>query len=132
MPSLHFGYALLVGAAVYVLARGRWVRMLGAAYPPFMLFTIVATGDNKLIMSAAITGLHGPDGNLVVRPHHRDEITALHLRHRPLRHEQRILLRLQQRAARPLSTGTHSSPPAHPNDEGRPQAPLAQPVRPAT
>jgi hypothetical protein len=56
VPSLHFGYALLVGVTVAVLARRRWVRWLGAAYPPFMLFTIVATG-NHFIFDAAAGGL---------------------------------------------------------------------------
>jgi hypothetical protein len=53
VPSLHFGYALLVGGAVYALARRRWVRWIGAAYPPFMLFTIVATGNHFLFDAAA-------------------------------------------------------------------------------
>jgi hypothetical protein len=56
VPSLHFGYALLVGATVYALARRRWVRLLGAAYPAFMLFTIVATG-NHFFFDAAAGGL---------------------------------------------------------------------------
>jgi PAP2 superfamily protein len=56
VPSLHFGYALLVGMTVAVLARRRWVRLVGAAYPPFMLFTIVATG-NHFIFDAAAGGL---------------------------------------------------------------------------
>src|SRR4029453_7157225 len=49
VPSLHFGYALLVGVTVAVLARRRWVRWVGAAYPPFMLFTIVATGNHFIL-----------------------------------------------------------------------------------
>ena len=53
VPSLHFGYALLVGGAVYALARRSWVRWIGAAYPPFMLFTIVATGNHFLFDAAA-------------------------------------------------------------------------------
>jgi hypothetical protein len=46
VPSLHFGYALIVGVAVAWLARRRWVRVLGAMYPAFMLFDIVATGNH--------------------------------------------------------------------------------------
>lgn len=53
VPSLHFGYALLVGAGIYVLARRRWVRLLGASYPVFMLYTIVATGNHFLLDAAA-------------------------------------------------------------------------------
>jgi hypothetical protein len=46
VPSLHFGYALVVGFAVAALARPRAVRVLGAAYPVAMLFVIVATGNH--------------------------------------------------------------------------------------
>jgi PAP2 superfamily protein len=46
VPSLHFGYALVVGFAVAALARRRAVRALGAAYPIAMLFVIVATGNH--------------------------------------------------------------------------------------
>jgi PAP2 superfamily len=53
VPSLHFGYALLVGVTVAVLAKRRWVRWLGAAYPPFMLFTIVATGNHFFLDAIA-------------------------------------------------------------------------------
>jgi hypothetical protein len=56
VPSLHFGYSLLVGVTVAMVARRRWVRAVGAAYPPFMLFTIVATG-NHFIFDAAAGGI---------------------------------------------------------------------------
>ena len=56
VPSLHFGYALIVGVALAVLAKRRWVRVLGAAYPAFMLFDIVATG-NHFLFDAATGGL---------------------------------------------------------------------------
>src|SRR5215212_7641080 len=56
VPSLHFGYSLLVGVTVAALARRRWVRWIGAAYPPFMLFTIVATG-NHFIFDAVAGGI---------------------------------------------------------------------------
>ena len=46
VPSLHFGYALIVGGVLVTLARRRWMRVLGAAYPVFMLFDIVATGNH--------------------------------------------------------------------------------------
>jgi hypothetical protein len=53
VPSLHFGYALLVGVAVAVLARNRAVRVVGALYPAAMLFIIVATGNHFLFDAAA-------------------------------------------------------------------------------
>ena len=54
VPSLHFGYALLVGVAVGVLAKRRWARVLGWAYPGVMLLTIVSTGNHFFF--DAITG----------------------------------------------------------------------------
>src|SRR5436190_3699245 len=53
VPSLHFGYALLVGVGVAVLAERRWVRIAGAAYPLVMLYVIVATGNHFLFDAAA-------------------------------------------------------------------------------
>jgi PAP2 superfamily len=46
VPSLHFGYALIVGAGLVVLARSRWLRVAGALYPLAMLYIIVATGNH--------------------------------------------------------------------------------------
>jgi PAP2 superfamily len=53
VPSLHFGYALLVGGAVAMLARGRTWRALGAAYPLLMVGIIVATGNHFLFDAVA-------------------------------------------------------------------------------
>jgi PAP2 superfamily len=66
VPSLHFGYSLLVGIAVATLAQRRWVRWVGAAYPAFMLFTIVATG-NHFIFDAAAGGVVTIAGYLAAR-----------------------------------------------------------------
>jgi hypothetical protein len=46
VPSLHFGYALLVGATVALLAKGRVARLIGWSYPAVMLLVIVATGNH--------------------------------------------------------------------------------------
>jgi hypothetical protein len=56
VPSMHFGYALLVGIVLATTASNRWVRLVGALYPPFMLFDIVATG-NHFVFDAAAGGL---------------------------------------------------------------------------
>jgi hypothetical protein len=56
VPSLHFGYALLVGAGLAALARRRWVRVAGALYPAAMLYIIVATG-NHFLVDAVLGGL---------------------------------------------------------------------------
>ena len=43
---MHFGYALLVGVTVAVVAKGRFVRALGWTYPAVMLLVIVGTGNH--------------------------------------------------------------------------------------
>jgi hypothetical protein len=53
VPSLHFGYALIVGAALVTLARAPLVRIVGGLYPLVMLFVIVATGNHFLLDAAA-------------------------------------------------------------------------------
>jgi len=53
VPSLHFGYALVVGIAIAGLARGRLARALGWSYPVVMLFVIVATGNHFFFDAAA-------------------------------------------------------------------------------
>ena len=53
VPSLHFGYALIVGVALAALATNRAVRLVGAAYPAVMLFIIVATGNHFFVDAAA-------------------------------------------------------------------------------
>lgn len=46
VPSLHFGYALLVGVTMAVVARGRLARAIGWSYPVVMMIVIVATGNH--------------------------------------------------------------------------------------
>lgn len=53
VPSLHFGYALLVGVTVVALARRRAMRIAGAVYPAVMLLVIVATGNHFFFDAAA-------------------------------------------------------------------------------
>jgi hypothetical protein len=55
VPSLHFGYALLVGVGLTALATRPWVRIAGALYPALMLYVIVATG-NHFFVDAALGG----------------------------------------------------------------------------
>jgi PAP2 superfamily protein len=53
VPSLHFGYALIVGVGLAALARRRWVKAIGALYAPAMLYIIVATGNHFLFDALA-------------------------------------------------------------------------------
>lgn len=66
VPSLHFGYALIVGVVLAVVAQGRAWRVAGALYPAAMLVIIVATG-NHFIVDAALGGLVVVAGWLVAR-----------------------------------------------------------------
>jgi PAP2 superfamily protein len=66
VPSLHFGYALIVGVALATIASRRWVRIVGAMYPAAMLLVIVATG-NHFFVDAALGGLAVVIGWLVAR-----------------------------------------------------------------
>ena len=66
VPSLHFGYALIVGVALATLASHRAVRVLGALYPAVMLLVIVATG-NHFVFDAALGGVVVLLGWLVAR-----------------------------------------------------------------
>lgn len=56
VPSLHFGYALLVGVTIAMVARGRVAQIIGWSYPVVMLFIIVATG-NHFFFDALAGGL---------------------------------------------------------------------------
>jgi hypothetical protein len=56
MPSLHFGWVLLVGIAIASLAGHRMVRAVGMALPVLMLAAIVLTG-NHFLLDAAVGGV---------------------------------------------------------------------------
>jgi hypothetical protein len=66
VPSLHFGYALIVGVVLATLAERRWVRVVGAVYPLVMLLVIVATG-NHFVFDAALGAVVVLAGWLVAR-----------------------------------------------------------------
>jgi hypothetical protein len=53
VPSMHFGYALIVAAALLHHGRHLLVRALGALYAPFVVLVIVATGNHFFLDAAA-------------------------------------------------------------------------------
>ena len=53
VPSMHFGYALLVGVGLTVLARGWAVRSVGLIYPGVVLVVIVATANHFVVDAVA-------------------------------------------------------------------------------
>ncbi|MFJ9794547.1 phosphatase PAP2 family protein [Streptomyces sp. NPDC101145] len=46
MPSMHIGWSLWCGLAIYALARAPWARILGLLYPAATLVVIVATANH--------------------------------------------------------------------------------------
>jgi membrane-associated phospholipid phosphatase len=65
MPSLHFGWDLLVGIAIFNAAPRR-LRWLGVLPPALMCFSVVATG-NHYILDAVAGGAIGIFGLAVAR-----------------------------------------------------------------
>ena len=53
VPSMHIGYALLVGVALLRHGRRLLVRAIGALYTPFVVLVIVATGNHFFLDAAA-------------------------------------------------------------------------------
>jgi hypothetical protein len=49
MPSMHIGWALWAGLALFWLARRPWVRWLGLAYPVLTLVVIMATANHFIL-----------------------------------------------------------------------------------
>jgi PAP2 superfamily len=56
MPSLHFGWNLLVGIAMIRAATMPWLRVLGVVLPMAMAFAVVATG-NHFVLDAIVGGV---------------------------------------------------------------------------
>ncbi|WP_228982425.1 phosphatase PAP2 family protein [Streptomyces sp. DH12] len=46
MPSMHIGWSLWCGLAVFALAKAPWARILGLLYPTATLVVIVATANH--------------------------------------------------------------------------------------
>jgi membrane-associated phospholipid phosphatase len=49
MPSMHVGWALLVGIALLHCSRRRGTRALAILYPVFMAVTVVVTGNHYVV-----------------------------------------------------------------------------------
>ena len=59
IPSMHVGYAVVVGVGLFRYARRRTVRLAGVLYPLFVLLVIVATGNHFLVDAAAGAAVAG-------------------------------------------------------------------------
>ena len=87
VPSLHFGYALIVGVTLVALASRPIVRVAGVLYPVVMLVVIVATG-NHFFFDAALGAVVVAAGWLVAlllvrAPEPRREARRVHERPEP-------------------------------------------------
>jgi membrane-associated phospholipid phosphatase len=67
IPSMHAGYALIVGAAMLRYGHRALLRFAGVLYPPFVLLVIVATG-NHFFFDAATGALVAATSALVALP----------------------------------------------------------------
>lgn len=56
VPSMHFGYALMIGVVGMVLLRSWPMRLIALAYPAVVFFTITGTA-NHYVLDAAAGGL---------------------------------------------------------------------------
>jgi membrane-associated phospholipid phosphatase len=59
MPSLHVGWDLLAGLAVWAASRHLWLRLLGLAMPVAMTFAVVLTANHFVLDVAAGAALAG-------------------------------------------------------------------------
>ncbi len=46
MPSLHAADALIVGVVMFGLCRSRWAKAFWAAWPVWVWFAVMATGNH--------------------------------------------------------------------------------------
>ena len=53
VPSMHVGFALILGLSLAALSRRRLVRGLFVAYPLLMTYVVVATGNHSWLDAAA-------------------------------------------------------------------------------
>jgi hypothetical protein len=71
VPSMHVGYALIVSAGLARYARHVITRLAALAYPVFVLFVIVATGNHFFVdaaAGAAVAGVALLGARLLVTP----------------------------------------------------------------
>jgi hypothetical protein len=57
MPSIHFGYSLIVGLTLLLKADRIPLRLVGVAYPSLMLVSVIASANHLLLDCLASVGL---------------------------------------------------------------------------
>jgi hypothetical protein len=53
VPSLHFGWNMLVGIAIFTNIRSYWLKLVGVVIPPVMFLSIVLTANHYIIDAVA-------------------------------------------------------------------------------
>ncbi len=86
VPSMHFGYAFLIGLVVVALVRNPLVRAVAVAYPLLVLLTIVGTANHYVIDAAAgavvmLIGLGAVAARPVPARHRRTSPSPRHAGH---------------------------------------------------
>jgi hypothetical protein len=87
VPSMHFGYAVIVGLSFTRLGPRGGVRLAGALYPALVLFVIVATGNHFFFdaaAGAAVASLAAAAAALLLRPRPRPATRPAMLPMRPV------------------------------------------------
>jgi hypothetical protein len=87
VPSMHIGYALVVGASLLRYGRQPLLPALGVLYAPAVLLVVVATGNHFFVDAAAgalVAGLGATASLVLTRQPTSARITALPTRHEPL------------------------------------------------
>jgi hypothetical protein len=70
IPSMHAGYALVIGISLVREGRRRLLQVIGALYPVLVVFVIVATGNHfffDAVTGMATVGVAAAIGHLLVR-----------------------------------------------------------------
>jgi hypothetical protein len=77
MPSLHSADALLVGVVLFTVCRRWWARAFWAAWPAWVWFTVMATGNHFWldcvaglgVALLAMTAVYGPPARRLLAVH---------------------------------------------------------------
>ena len=68
MPSLHSCDALIVGVMMAVVVRSWWAKALWLAWPPWVWFSVMATGNHFWLDIAAGIAVAGVAAAIIYRP----------------------------------------------------------------